>query len=436
MKPKATTLILSSVSTEMQGEMQSLRCDFAATPAQALALLEQHRYELVVADEDLSAGALQELLCAIKRHKPPARLLLTSDRTPESICEWLRGLLRDEPRSTGPEPDSDVKTCSEFDGMLGRSEPMQRIFEVIQNVAPSDVNVLITGESGTGKELVARSIHSRSRRREHAFVPINCSAFPENLFEAELFGYEKGAFTGAGRRKIGLLEYAHQGTFFLDEVCEMPANLQAKLLRVLQDRQLRHLGDNKLIPVDVRLISASNRNLENALRENCLRQDFYFRLNVVNIHLPPLRERREDIPLLALHFLEKFLHASEKEIRGFDDEVMQVFMRYPWPGNVRELENVIERAITLAAGEIITTMDLPANMLPAGNRKPAKTGMTLIEAKQRAIDETERQYLLTMLMKYHGNITTLARESGMSRRNVHRLLKRHHIDPGPWRKRL
>lgn len=322
----------------------------------------------------------------------------------------------------------------QFDGLVGQSDAMQKVYEMIQHVAESEANVLITGDSGTGKELVARSVHSRSRRHERSFVPINCSALPENLFEAELFGYEKGAFTGANQRKLGLLEFAHKGSFFLDEVCEMPVSLQAKLLRVLQDKKLRHLGGNDLIPVDVRLISASNRNLQTAMDEGVLRQDFYFRLNVINIHLPPLRERPEDIPLLVDHFLNRFLKSSTKAIAGVDDEVISLFERYAWPGNVRELENVIERAITLTRGSKIELSDLPPHLLSSRKNQPYSFGkLTLVEAKQKAIDDVERKYLLALLSQHNGNVTKIAKEAGMTRRNLHRLLNRHRLNANAWR---
>ena len=323
-----------------------------------------------------------------------------------------------------------------FDNIVGQSTSMRKIFETIESIATSDVNVLITGESGTGKELIARSIHTRSTRHTHAFVPVNCSAFPENLFEAELFGYEKGAFTGAGKRKLGLLEFADGGTFFLDEVCELPVSLQAKLLRVLQDQQLRHLGGNELIQVDVRLISATNKDPEKAREQGILRDDFYFRINVVNIHLPPLRERREDIPLLAEYILKQKIKSSPKEILRFQSNVLELFEQYDWPGNVRELENVIEHAISLSRGEEITIRDLPASILKiglSGNHRNNWTSLPLAEAKERAIEEIEKTYLLSLLKKCHGNVTQMAEKSKMTRRNLHRLLNKHGLNPSLWR---
>jgi len=320
-----------------------------------------------------------------------------------------------------------------FDNIIGKSLVMRNVFEMIENVSKTDANILITGESGTGKELIARSIHARSRRKTKAFVPVNCGAFPENLFEAELFGYEKGAFTGAAHRKIGLVEFADGGTFFLDEVCELPSNLQIKLLRTLQDQMLRRVGGNDLIQVDIRLISATNQNIEQALREETLRTDFYYRLNVINIHVPPLRERKEDIQLLAEHFLDKCLTTSAKKIKGFTDEVIHALENYNWPGNVRELENNIERAVTLAKDNKIILADLSPNI---SNNHPAPAfydGTSLIDLKHKAVEEIEKKYLLVLMEKYKGNITRVAEEAGLTRRHIHRMINIYKIDPNIWR---
>jgi DNA-binding NtrC family response regulator len=321
-----------------------------------------------------------------------------------------------------------------FDNIIGKSLVMRNVFDMIENVSKSDANILITGESGTGKELIARSIHARSRRKTKAFVPVNCGAFPENLFEAELFGYERGAFTGAVHRKIGLIEFADGGTFFLDEVCELPANLQIKLLRTLQDQKLRRVGGNDLIQVDIRLISATNQNIEQVLQEETLRKDFYYRLNVINIHVPPLRDRKEDIQLLAEHFLDKCLGSSVKKINGFTNEVIHALENYSWPGNVRELENNIERAVTLAKDNKITLADLSPNVLSNQKAPTFYDGTSLIDLKHKAIEEIEKKYLLVLMEKYKGNITRVAEEAGLTRRHIHRMINIYKIDPDIWRK--
>lgn len=322
-----------------------------------------------------------------------------------------------------------------FDNIIGSSMVMRNIYDMIDDVAKSDANVLITGESGTGKELIARSIHARSGRKTKAFVPVNCGAFPENLFEAELFGYEKGAFTGADRRKIGLIEFADGGTFFLDEVCELPTSLQIKLLRTLQDKKLRRVGGNDLIQVDIRLISATNRDIEKALNDDTLRQDFYYRLNVINIHIPPLRERKEDIQLIANYYLQKNLSTSSKEISGFTNEVVQILENYAWPGNVRELENIVERAVTLAKGNKITAEDLPPHFADKKNSDFSFTEVSLSDLKHKAVEEIEKKYLLFLLSKHKGNITKIAEEAGLTRRHIHRMINLYKIDPKHWRNR-
>ena len=320
-----------------------------------------------------------------------------------------------------------------FDNIIGKSLAMRNVFDMIENVSKSDVNILITGESGTGKELIARSIHARSRRKTKAFVPVNCGAFPENLFEAELFGYEKGAYTGASHRKIGIIEYADGGTFFLDEVCELPANLQIKLLRTLQDQKLRRLGGNDLIQVDIRLISATNQNIEEALNEETLRKDFYYRLNVINIQVPPLRERKEDIQLLAEHFLNKYLKSSKKEIYGFTNEVIEGLENYSWPGNVRELENIIERAVTLAKDNKITLVDLPPLLITKQVKQLSFEGNSLTNLKNKAVEEIQKKYLVFLMQKYKGNVTKIAEEAGLTRRHIHRMINNYDIDPNNWR---
>jgi two-component system, NtrC family, response regulator HydG len=322
-----------------------------------------------------------------------------------------------------------------FDNIFGNSYEIKKIFEIIETVSNSDANILITGESGTGKELIARSIHAHSNRKTNPFVPVNCSALPEHIFEAELFGYEKGAFTDAAKRKIGLLEYANNGTFFLDEVCEMNSSLQAKLLRVLQDHQLRRLGGNELINSDFRIISATNRDLKSMLEENKLREDFYYRLNVIHIHIPPLRERKDDIILIAEHFLKKDSEKAGKNISGFSEEVKEIFESYNWPGNVRELENVIERAVVLTKNNFISANELPEGLRQGIKEKPfaPDSENTLAEMKHKIITNIERRYLLSLLEKYKGNVTKVSEEAGMTRRNIHRLLKNYELDPEKFR---
>jgi DNA-binding NtrC family response regulator len=320
-----------------------------------------------------------------------------------------------------------------FDNIIGKSPEMRKIFEMVENVAKAEANILLTGESGTGKELVARSIHAHSDRKTSPFVPVNCGAFPENLFEAEIFGYEKGAFTGANKRKIGLLEYANGGTFFMDEVCELPMPLQTKLLRAIQDKQIRHIGGNELIQVDVRIISATNDNIQKAVMQQKLREDLYYRLNVINIHLPPLRERKGDIRLLAEVFLKKFAEKMHKDITGFAADILNYFENYKWQGNIRELENVVERAVTLSKGKKITIAELPGYLFPGAAEAISFDKLKFTDAKQIAVEEVEKKYLMHLLKKHKGNITKMAEDAGMTRRSIHRMLNNHNINTNDWR---
>ncbi|MDZ7344387.1 MAG: sigma-54 dependent transcriptional regulator [candidate division KSB1 bacterium] len=330
--------------------------------------------------------------------------------------QMLRALLRDS---------------SSFDNIIGTTRQMKEIFAKVMKVANTDANVMIYGESGTGKELIARSIHTHSHRAKGPFVPVDCVALPGNLLESELFGYEKGAFTGATASKRGLLELAHEGTFFLDEICELNMDLQAKLLRVLQERQFRHLGGKDLISVNIRVISATNRDPLQAVKEKQLRHDLYYRLNVVPIQLPPLRERRDDIPLLAEFFLRKFCRDNQRQLMRFSDEATKCLMRYSWPGNVRELQNVVERVVSLAYGRVVRPEDLPEH-LQEDDKSPAEkpaniNELTLREARQHWMETFEKKYLIELLNRYGGNISRVAREAGVHRMTIYRMLKQYNI---------
>lgn len=260
----------------------------------------------------------------------------------------------------------ELKSRYSFEGIIGSSSKMQEVFKIVERVANSNATVLIRGESGTGKELIARAIHYNSPRAAKPFIAVSCAALPETLLESELFGYEKGAFTGAVGQKAGRFELAHQGTLFLDEVPEISPPVQVKLLRVLQEREFERVGGTKTIKVDVRLIAATNRDLEQLVAEGHFRPDLYYRLQVIQVFLPPLRERTEDIPLLVQHFIEKYNKENGKCVKGVTDETMDLLMKYRWPGNVRELENVIERGVVLAdANEDLITPDLLPSMLQA-----------------------------------------------------------------------
>lgn len=305
-----------------------------------------------------------------------------------------------------------------FENIIAKSPEMQRVIEVIKVVARSNATVLITGDSGTGKELVARAIHSQSHRRDKPFVAVSCAALPESLLESELFGHEKGSFTGAYAQKKGKFEFANRGTLFLDEIGEMSANIQVHLLRVLEEKAFTRVGGNEEIKVDVRIISATNKDLKKAVARGEFREDLYYRLNVVTIDLPPLRERREDIPLLAEHFLNKFALENQKEVAGFSPEAREFLLRYDWPGNVRELENAIERAVILAKNSLIEVADLPDQSLSLA--RSALQG--------KSLKEMEKNHILNVLSETGGNYSQAARILGISRMTLYNKAREYGLD--------
>lgn len=301
---------------------------------------------------------------------------------------------------------NELEKTGGFEKIVGKSEKMRDIFKLIKNVAKGDATVLITGESGTGKELVARAIHNQSKRAKKLFVPVNCAAIPENLLESELFGYEKGAFTGAFERRLGKFEIANGGTIFLDEISTMPMSMQAKLLRVLQERVVDRVGGASQVEIDVRVISATNSDLKHEVENRKFRSDLFYRLNVIPIVIPPLRERTEDIPLLVNHFLEKYNKEFAKKIKGFDADAMHVLSSYPWPGNVRELENLIERLVVLSGKSVITKDKLPPEIYKKLVDEHAKRfEMDFIKQAVQKSDLNERQLKAIDLARDQGKLT-------------------------------
>jgi Nif-specific regulatory protein len=311
-------------------------------------------------------------------------------------------------------------------GMVGESERMRQVYQLIARVAPTDSTVLVRGESGTGKELAAQAVHRNSPRRERPFVAINCAALTETLLESELFGHERGAFTGALVQKKGRLEVADGGTLFLDEVGEMSPVMQAKLLRVLQEREFERVGGTRTIRVDVRVITATNRDLEEAVRQGSFRQDLYYRLNVVSFEMPPLRERREDVPLLANYFVAKYGAKFKRKVTGLSPEARQLLAAYDWPGNVRELENAIERAVVLGSTERILPEDLPETILESEPSSPAQAPITKYHD---AVRESKKQLILRALEQHGGSITEAARSLGVHPNYLHRLIRNLNLRP-------
>jgi DNA-binding NtrC family response regulator len=325
-----------------------------------------------------------------------------------------------------------------FHNLVGKSAPMKDVYQLLDHASKLDITVLLNGETGTGKELAARAIHYHSARKERRFVPVNCGALPSELVESELFGHAKGSFTGAVGAKAGLFEEAEGGTIFLDEIGELPLPVQVKLNRALQEKEIRRVGENRPVHIDVRVVAATHRDLKAEVAAGRFREDLFYRVNVFPVVLPTLRDRREDIPLLATHFLEKHASALRKELSGIEADAIRALTGYPWPGNVRELENAIERAVAVANGKMIELRDLPPDV--KGVQEGAIPGEVLAkmpyrEAVDLARDRVSRDYLTVLMREHDGNVTHAAQRAGMERESLHRLLKRYGIRSDDFKKR-
>lgn len=312
--------------------------------------------------------------------------------------------------------------------IIGRESKMQDIYSLIETIADSNANVLIRGESGTGKRVIAQAIHNNSYRKDRPFVEVSCGALPETILESELFGHVKGAFTGAIKDKIGRFELASGGTIFLDEIDAFSMNLQVKLLRVIQEREFERVGDTRTIKVDIRIVAATNRDLDEEIAKRRFREDLYYRLNVVNIALPPLRDRIGDIPLLVEHFLDKYSNEAGKEVLGIHEEAMKMLLRYNWPGNVRELENVIERAVILAKGSSVTLGDLPKPLQMARDRRARPQVKGIRRSLKQSLEEPERQIILNVLKRTNWNRKRAAQVLGINRTTLYNKIKKFGLD--------
>ena len=419
------------------------KVDEAEDGARAIALCREKPYDLILMDVLMPEVDGITALQAIKSYNPSIPILImTAFSNVESAVEAIKSGAYDY--LTKP-LDFDVlkltlgraldhanlrhenKTLKQqiggFDsgGIIGSSPAMRTLMEMLVMVAPSDATVLICGESGTGKELVARAIHANSGRSQGPFVAVNCAALSDNLLESELFGHEKGAFTGADRRRDGHFAHADTGTLFLDEIGEISQAMQVKLLRVIQEREFQRVGGDQSIRVDVRLVAATNRDLEKEVEAGRFRQDLYFRLNVVTLDTPPLRDRLEDIPLLAQHFLERYSAKNNKRIKGFTPSAMDCLLKHPWPGNVRELENVVERAVVLLVGDYVSERELPASVA-AG---PAEDANAPVQLAGLSLDEVEKRAVLQTLEACNGNKSEAARRLGVTRKTLHAKLARY-----------
>jgi DNA-binding NtrC family response regulator len=418
-------------------QLQDLGFDVekAGSAEEALPLID--RSDMVITDFKLPGMTGLEMLQLIRRHDSHLPVIvMTAFGTVENAVEAMKAgaadfllkpfsldhlstvaskaleirNLRDENRRLKEE----LGRKYQWDNIVGRSPAMQQIFATIMRVAPSRATVLLAGESGVGKDLIARAIHFHSPRKDRPFVKINCTALPENLMESELFGYEKGAFTGANVSKPGKFEQADTGTVMLDEIGDVPANIQVKLLRVLQEREFERLGSNKTLHIDVRVVAATNRDLRVALEEGTFREDLYYRLNVVPIEIPPLRERKEDIPYLARHFVEKLAPETGGQVTGITDAAIDRLMEYSWPGNVREIENVIERSMVMAVGNKLDAGDIRLDMNLRA-RAAAASGGDMALPEGMSLDTYEQEIIKNALKQANGNKSQAARALGLTR---------------------
>jgi DNA-binding NtrC family response regulator len=438
----ATRALCRDIAVEMGLEVHT-----ASTTNEALELLEQSPLDIVVTDLKVPQLGGLELLKRISAAQPNTSVMvLTQYGTIETAVtatrlgakdyvtkpfhvEELRAKIERLIQSVELDHENRVlreqlRTRPGFGGLIGVSAKMQRLYKMIEKVSQHNYPVLILGESGTGKELVARSIHYMGVRQKKPFVPVDCSGLVPTLIESELFGYVKGAFTGAQHARAGLLETGNGGTVFLDEIGDLPVDLQAKLLRALQEREIRPVGATDRVRIDIRIIAATNRDLESAIRTGGFRQDLYFRLNVVQLKLPPLRERKSDIPLLVNSFLEKFSD-PQRPLRTISEDAMRRLMAYDWPGNVRELENAVERAVALGSGPILHMGDLPSNLQQGGSDK------SLDSDELTTLDEMERRAILRALRETNGDKLAAARLLGIGKTTLYRKLKQYGPEVAP-----
>lgn len=422
----------------------------ATSGTEALEILNSNSVDLVITDIRMPHISGMDVLRFVKNNTPEVPVIvITAYGSIQQAVEALkagaldyivkpfdveelkilvaRGLERKHLEMENILLKKDLKEKFRFEDMIGKSRVMQEIYNLIEKVAGTDSTVLITGESGTGKELAARAIHNLSRRKDKPFITINCAALPENLLESELFGHTKGSFTGAVSEKKGMFEVASHGTLFLDEIGEMSPWLQVKLLRALQEKKIRRVGGTDEIPVDVRVIAATNQDLKKRIEEGKFREDLYYRLNVISFEMPPLRKRVEDIPLLVQHFLQKYCKQMGKKMKRLAPEVVGIFEAYPWPGNIRELENVIERIVAIEDRETITSACLPPEMLGVIKKEEYRIELTPGFKLNEHLDEIAKKYILKALEKSGGRMKKAAPLLGVSYRTLRYLIEKYEL---------
>ncbi len=448
-KLQLRVLVVDDHETDAEAAAEVLRrvgcdCRVATSGKEGLEIVREGEIDLVLTDLIMHDANGLEIVEETKRYWPDAEVLVFTghasiDTAVEAMrkgamtylekplnIEVLRTLVaKAAEKQRLVRESADLKRQMDkrfgFEGIVGQSQPMQRIFDVLGQISGTNATALIQGESGTGKELVARALHNNSPRRARAFVGLNCAALSEGILESELFGHEKGAFTGADQQRRGRFEYADHGTLFLDEVGDMPITTQIKLLRVIEEREIMRVGSNTPIKVDVRLVAATNQNLEELVRQKTFREDLYFRLNVVRLYLPPLRERRDDIPLLIEHFLAEFNRQHGKSVKGLTPEARRALYRYAWPGNVRELKNCIEAMVVTARGDVLDAADLPPHVAAA----PAPAGETTGILPGMPMDDVERIHITATLEMTRGNREEAARLLKIGERTLYRKLDKY-----------
>jgi two-component system response regulator AtoC len=423
--------------------------------ARALSLVATRPYDVVLTDIRMPGADGFELLAAVKARAPDTEVVMMTGYAtvadavramkqgafdylekpfdPDAALGVVARAAERKRRADEARRQAAPGTAEAFHNLVGRSPRMREAFGLLEKAAGLDITVLLLGETGTGKELAARAIHYHSGRKERRFVPVNCGALPAELVESELFGHARGAFTGAAAAKPGLFEEAEGGTLFLDEVGELPLPAQVKLNRALQEKEIRRVGDTQPVKVDVRVIAATHRDLREEAKAGRFREDLFYRLHVFPVTLPPLRDRADDVPLLAHHFLAKHARALRREVSAFEPEALARLAGYGWPGNVRELENAIERAVAVSAGDPIRVADLPAEVAGATPAPMAAVDPAALarlpyrEAVAEARDRTSREYLVALLAAFDGNVTRAAERAGLERESLHRLLRKHGI---------
>ncbi len=422
---------LKVLSAALSGE--DFCVETARSGEEAFAMFKAKHYDLVISDYKMPGMNGERLLEKVKTHAPDVPfILLTAYGTIELAVNAMRKgaytyltkpvnldlletVVGDALLAQVPDEDDETPGRYQFLNIIGKSKPMQEVFSLIRRVGKTDANILILGESGTGKELVARAVHYSSLRADKPFIPIDCTTIPAELMESELFGYEKGAFTGATDRKIGLIEMAQGGTVFLDEIGDLDYALEKKLLRFLQEKEIHRLGSKGKVKVDARVLSATNRDIEADVEKGEFRADLYYRLNVITIRMPPLRDRKDDIPLIATHYLRYFCKKNKKEINGFEQDVMNTLVSYDWPGNVRELENVIERAVILCPYDSINIECLP--------RKLNVEEGECVKAQELNLPEMEKRIIVKALDRTSWNQSQAAILLGISRKQLRTKMK-------------